>query len=149
MANASQFGEGVEGWCTVTAPGTEECFQTPLEACQRQWDYYVYNKSTNPFKGYQATEHAYMKGCDWVTWLEGGNVDVLPATVDFHCAQDYQYSPPDRCVKKLTEERCPNDLSEGASPIPTGGTNPIFLTTGHLARLIDLRLQQAEPILSS
>jgi YD repeat-containing protein len=66
-----------QGWCTVVGPGTHECFGSPIEACQRQWQVYNPNKT---FLGTKDSETWYIKFCDWTP--EGGPGSGF---VDFRC----------------------------------------------------------------
>lgn len=121
------LGDGVTGWCTVTGPGTGECFNSPTRACHRQWEVYV-DSPYNPFIGYEPTEFSNIKRCNWITKGEGGNWCVLPTNITFWCESGYEFIPPNRCVKKQVEEHCTS--GQGGTPLPTGGTNPILLSTG-------------------
>lgn len=123
------LGVGVKGWCTTLLPlasGKEACFSSPLEACYKQWE----NSGGDyrfPFYGYKHADEN-NKNCDWDRFYAPLQTMPGPSSVAFECENGYEFVPPNRCVQKPTEEHCTSN--QGGSPSPTGGTNPILLSTG-------------------
>lgn len=124
-APPGSLGDGVKGWCTTTTPGAEECFSNPYSACIRQHEIFA---PSNAFIGYKPFGPL-SKVCSWARRPS----TILPGPVIFRCTDlNYKRVPPARCVphEQLAEERKQCSSNSGGSPNPTGGTNPVLLTTG-------------------
>jgi RHS repeat-associated protein len=88
----------LNGWCTVVAAGTLQCFGTPLEACQKQWEVY----SATPFQGVtpvynsSGAENPIGRQCHWTTPPGSG-----ASTVWLYCNNYFApcpSQPPITCV---------------------------------------------------
>ena len=116
------------GWCTVIAPGTTQCFGTPLAACDKQHQVYG---GPGAFYGASDTDKWWVKGCSW-QWVFGWS---QPSIVNISCNGSPLYGMhyPGICLY-YTDDPVNADahkcgVNGGGTPNPVTD-HPINLVTG-------------------
>ncbi|MEQ1868294.1 MAG: hypothetical protein ABL996_27065, partial [Micropepsaceae bacterium] len=119
---AAALPSGIKGWCTVVAPGTEECgFVSALQACKRQ--HAVYAPTAIFYGTAPLNTKWYVRVCRW----SSGIGIILPTNVTMKCTNTaLKPDGPWGCALPPQD-----DCDKNKQGTPTGSTpNPIDLVSG-------------------
>ncbi|MCI5066024.1 RHS domain-containing protein [bacterium] len=111
----------VRGWCTVQGGVSGfTCFPDPMSACRAQHASYAPQKNFFGYTGFSQ----YSRKCQWDT----SGATIHPTVVLFLCDFGYDKAGVGRCVPWGEGAAERPQCGDGSNP--TGGTNPIILSTG-------------------